>query len=127
MTLPQFVYSTPLLKVQKGNSRLGGEGISAYPDDVEGLELMKLEGNYLWRVLLESCGVFPHLSHTGGKERDVSQFASSIVRQTLRGLLRRLDMYCITTRVSIHSTVYVNGDPRAVSFDNQGHSGIGSD
>lgn len=59
--------------------------------------------------------------------RDTFQCTSSLVRQTSRGPLRRFDTCGVTAGVTLCTIVDVNGNPRAISFGNQGHSRLGFD
>ncbi|CAI9180152.1 unnamed protein product [Rangifer tarandus platyrhynchus] len=93
----------------------------------ESVVINEARGKFSLESIVGVLWCFPSPLHTRGKEKDVSQFTSSLMRQTLRGLLRRPAMYYITVGVTVHSIIYVPGDLRTISFDNQGQSGLGFD
>lgn len=126
MSSPQFVYLYSLTENAERKLQAGRWGHFSISRWCKRVVINEARGKFSLEDTVGVCGVFPHPSHTRGKE-NVSQFTSSLMRQTLRGLLRRPAMYYVTVGVSVHSIIYVHSDLRTVSFVNQGQSRLGFD
>ena len=137
MTLPQFAYLYSLSKNAERKLQAGRWGLFSISRWCERVVINEARGKFSLQSTVGVVWCFPSPLHTRGKEKDISQFTSSLMRQTLRGLLRRFlrttqtdfcpAMYYLTVGVTVHPIIYVHGDLRTVSFDNQGQSGLGFD
>ena len=127
MTLAQFVYLYSPAKNAERKLQAGRWWHFSISRWCKRVVINEARGKFSLKSIVGVCGDFPHPSHTRGKENNVSQFTSSLMRQTLRGLLRRPAMYYVTVGVTVHSIIYVHNDLRTISFDSQGQSRPGFD
>lgn len=127
MTLLQFVYLYSLAKNAERKLQAGRWGHFSISRWCKRVVINEARGKFSLKSIVGVCGVFPHPSHTRGKENNVSQFTSSLMRQTLSRLLRRPATYYVTVGVTVHSIIYVHSDLRTIPFDNQGQSRPGFD
>ena len=124
MTLPQFVSLYSLTKNAERKLQAGRWGLFSISRWRERVVINEARRKFSLESIVGVVWCFPSPLHTRGKEKDISQFTSSLMRQTLRGLLRRPAMYYITVGVTVHPIIYVHGDLRTTSFYNQGQSGL---